>query len=46
MVSLERARCAVNRGGPHYGGGLLGLVLLVLLILWLTGNIGGGLRMR
>jgi hypothetical protein len=33
-------------GRPSYGGGLLGLVLLVLLILWLTGNIGGGLRMR
>jgi hypothetical protein len=29
-------------GTPHYGGGLLGLVLIVLLILWLTGNIGGG----
>lgn len=27
-------------GGPHYGGGLLGLVLLILLILWLTGNLG------
>ena len=26
--------------GPHYGGGLLGLVLLILLILWLTGNLG------
>jgi hypothetical protein len=25
---------------PHYTGGLLGLVLIVLLILWLTGNIG------
>ena len=29
-------------GGPHYGGGLLGLVVLILLILWLTGNLGGG----
>ena len=29
--------------GPHYGGGLLGLVLLVLLVLWLTGNLGRGL---
>jgi Protein of unknown function (DUF3309) len=29
--------------GPHYGGGLLGLVLLVLLLLWLTGNLGRGL---
>jgi len=28
--------------GPHYGGGLLGLVLLIVLILWLTGNLGGG----
>jgi hypothetical protein len=28
--------------GPHYGGGLLGLVLLILLILWLTGNLGSG----
>ena len=27
-------------GGPHYGG-LLGLVLVILLVLWLTGNIGG-----
>ena len=31
--------------GPHYGGGLLGLILFVLLILWLTGNLGGpGIR--
>jgi len=28
-------------GTPHYSGGLLGLVLLILLILWLTGNLGG-----
>jgi hypothetical protein len=28
-------------GTPHYGGGLVGLVLIVLLILWLTGNLGG-----
>jgi hypothetical protein len=33
-------------GGPHYGGGLLGLVLIILLILWLTGNIGGGMMIR
>jgi hypothetical protein len=33
-------------GGSHYGGGLLGLVLIVLLILWLTGSIGGGVRIR
>ena len=32
--------------GPHYGGGLLGLVLIVLLILWLTGNMGGGMMSR
>jgi hypothetical protein len=32
--------------GPHYGGGLLGLVLLILLILWLTGNLRGGPMMR
>ena len=28
-----------NWGAPHYGGGLLGLVLIVLLLLWLTGNL-------
>jgi uncharacterized protein DUF3309 len=28
--------------GPHYGGSLLGLILLILLVLWLTGNLGGG----
>jgi hypothetical protein len=28
-------------GTPHYSGGLLGLVLLILVILWLTGNLGG-----
>ncbi len=33
-------------GTSHYGGGVLGLVLLVLLILWLTGNIGGGTPIR
>ena len=33
-------------GTPHYGGGALGLVLMVLLILWLTGNLGGGPLMR
>jgi hypothetical protein len=32
--------------GPHYGGGLLGLVLLILLILWLTGNLGRGPILR
>jgi hypothetical protein len=29
-------------GAPHYGGGLLGLVVIVLVILWFTGNIGMG----
>lgn len=33
-------------GAPHYGGGLLGLVLIVLLILWLTGHMGGGMMIR
>jgi hypothetical protein len=28
-------------GAPHYGGGLLGLILLILPVLWLTGNLGG-----
>ena len=28
--------------GPHYGGGLLGLVLIVLLVLWLSGTMGPG----
>jgi hypothetical protein len=28
-------------GTPHYGGGLLSLVLIILLILWLTGNLAG-----
>jgi len=29
-------------GAPHYGGGLLGLVLIIALVLWFTGNIGAG----
>jgi hypothetical protein len=33
-------------GAPHFGGGLLGLVLIVLLVLWVTGNLGGGPMMR
>ena len=33
-------------GIPHYGGGLFSLVLIILLILWLTGNIGGGPMIR
>lgn len=31
--------------GPHFGGGALGLILLILLVLWLTGNLGGGRRL-
>jgi hypothetical protein len=31
--------------GPHYGGGLLGLILLILLVLWLTGNLRVGGRL-
>jgi len=33
---------SLQRGAPHYGGGLFGLVLIVLLIRWVTGNIGMG----
>ena len=29
--------------GPHYGGGLHGLVLISLLVLWLTGTKGPGM---
>ena len=29
--------------GPHYGGGLLGLVLIILLVLWLSGTMGTGI---
>ena len=33
--------------GPHYGGGLpISTRPSVLLTLWLTGSVGGGLRMR
>ena len=28
--------------GPQYGGGLLGLILVLVLVLWLTGNLAGG----
>jgi hypothetical protein len=31
--------------GPQYGGSLLGLILLILLVLWLTGNLGSGRRL-
>ena len=30
-----------NWRAPHYGGGLVGLIVLILLVLWLTGNLGG-----
>jgi hypothetical protein len=33
-------------GTPHYGGGMLGLPLIILLLLWITGNIGGGSMMH
>ena len=35
-------------GRTHYSGGLLGMILLILLLLWLTGNLGrrGGLGPR
>ncbi len=33
-------------GTPHYGGSLVGLVLVVLVVLWLTGNLGAGPMMR
>jgi len=33
-------------GTSHYGGGLFGLALIVLLILFLTGNMGSGMMIR
>lgn len=42
-VYMGRGR---NWGTPHYGGGLFGLILLIVLVLWLTGNLGGGTMMR
>ena len=33
-------------GAPDYGGGLIGLVLIVVLLLWLTGNMGGRMMFR
>jgi uncharacterized protein DUF3309 len=36
----------VGWGTPHYGGGLLGLVVVVVLILWLTGNFGAHSMLR
>ncbi|MEP6593644.1 MAG: DUF3309 family protein [Acidobacteriota bacterium] len=30
--------------GPHYGGGLAGLAVIILLILWLTGRSGAWAR--
>jgi len=32
-----------NWRGPHYGGGLLGLVLIIVLVLWLSGTMGPGM---
>ena len=32
--------------GPHFGGGLLGLVVLVVVVLWITGNLGSGPVLR
>lgn len=29
--------------GPQYGGGLLGLVLIIVLLLWLSGTMGPGM---
>ena len=29
--------------GPHYGGRLLGLVLIVLLVIWLSGTLALGM---
>ncbi len=29
--------------GPHYDGGLLGLVPIILLVLWLSGTMGPGM---
>ena len=29
--------------GPHYRGGLLGPVLIILLVLWLSGTMGPGM---
>ena len=34
-----------NWRGPQYGG-LLGLILIVLLVLYLTGNVGSGPVLR
>lgn len=31
---------------PQYGGGLVGLILLIVLLLWLTGNLGVGHPLR
>lgn len=35
-----------NWGSQHYGGGLVGLIVLIVIVLWLTGNLGGGQMMR
>ena len=33
----------VSWSTPHYGGGLFGLVLIILLVLWLSGTMGPGM---
>jgi hypothetical protein len=33
-------------GSSHYRSGTLGLVLVVVLVLWVTGNLTGGGMMR
>ncbi|MBA3689323.1 MAG: DUF3309 family protein [Chloroflexi bacterium] len=33
-------RKASRRAAMFMGGGIVGLILLILLILWLTGNLG------
>jgi hypothetical protein len=32
-----------NWRGPQYGGGLLGLVLIIVLVLWLSGTMSPGM---
>jgi hypothetical protein len=33
-------------GAPQFGGGLVGLVLLVIVVMWLAGNLGAGSVIR
>lgn len=35
-----------NWGASQYGSGLLGLIVILLLVLWLTGNLAGGPVLR